>query len=278
MSFTLLNVKKTKEYKSMIREFANSFKAILYDRIVSPLSSAFICSWSIINWKLLLVLFGDGDSVVNKINYIEQNLLNKSTILYYPILSTVFIIVIYPWLSNIAYFIWQLANSFKLKTRLKFEDSSPLTLKQSIELRKEIQRKDLEFNELLQGKNETISNLDNHNKYLTDIISQKEKELDALKNSTTNQTVNHIKQEANADYKEWLNEFHERFDNNPHYKNEFDDVLDASLGTLGRPLDGDTLRYFTSAGIIDYNPQNRGVKLSEKGRYFASLLTKALRK
>ncbi len=262
----------------MIREFANSFKAILYDRIVSPLSSAFICSWSIINWKLLLVLFGDGDSVVNKINYIEQNLLNKSTILYYPILSTVFIIVIYPWLSNIAYFIWQLANSFKLKTRLKFEDSSPLTLKQSIELRKEIQRKDLEFNELLQGKNETISNLDNHNKYLTDIISQKEKELDALKNSTTNQTVNHIKQEANADYKEWLNEFHERFDNNPHYKNEFDDVLDASLGTLGRPLDGDTLRYFTSAGIIDYNPQNRGVKLSEKGRYFASLLTKALRK
>lgn len=262
----------------MIHELANSFKAILYDRIVSPLSGAFICSWLMINWKLLMVIFDGNTSVVERIDYIENNLLNTNTILYYPIFSTLFIVIIYPWLSNIAYFLWQYANSFKLKTRLKFEDSSPLTLKQSIEIRKEMQRKDFEFNELLQGKNEAISKLEDLNKYLNEIFNKKEAELVEFKVSIANQSINHNKLEKkNGDkeyYEAWFIEFNERLKNNNYIKNEFDEVLDASLGTRKHPLDADTLRYFSSAGIIDYDSQNQTVKLTGKGRYFAELWTK----
>lgn len=238
----------------MIQELANSFKAILYDRIVSPLSGAFIFSWLVVNWKLPLVILGSNSPVTERIDYIDKNLLNTNTLLYYPIFSTLFIVIIYLWLSNIAYLLWQYANSVKLKIRLKFEDSSPLTLKQSIELRKEIQRKDLDFNELLRGKSEKISELEELNKLLNDMLNNRPKE--------------------KKENEEWLREFNDQFKNSNYVNNEFDDVIDASLGSRNNSLDADALRYFSGLGIIDYDPQNKIVKLSDKGRYFAELWIK----
>ncbi len=53
----------------MIQEIANSFKAILYDRIVSPLSGAFICSWLVINWKIPLYFFTSKIDITEKIDF-----------------------------------------------------------------------------------------------------------------------------------------------------------------------------------------------------------------
>ncbi len=194
--------------------------------------------------------------------------------MYYPIFSTLFIVLVFPWLSNVAYYLWQRANSFKIQTRLKFENSAPLTLSQSIELRKEVQRKDMEFNELLHGKNESIQSLEDQLKYLNEQLNQKESELINTKESTKKQPELSENNSNNDErYKEWLKEFNERTISNRIFQNEFDEVLDYSFGSLGRPLDSDTLRYFVSGNIIEFDPQSKEAKLTDKGRYFANLWT-----
>lgn len=259
----------------MLKELATSFKAILYDRIVSPLSGAFIVSWLVFNWKIIVLLILGETPILDRIKFIEDNYLSEKSLLISPILSTLFLIIVYPWLSNIAYWIWQKALSFKVNTRIKFENSSPLTLEQSIELRKEIQRKDREFVELLSDKNEKIKSLDENINFLNGLLNEKEKDLLQLKNKQDQNTIPNIKQSDNNDdnVNIWTREFHDRISRGPYLHDNFRAVMDTILGKSRQPLTDSVLRYFISADLVDLDDMNGKISLTKKGKHFANLWT-----
>lgn len=271
----------------MLKELATSFKAILYDRIVSPLSGAFLLSWIIFNWKILALIFLGKTPIIERISYIESNYINIDSIIINPAISTAIIVFIYPWISNVAYIVWQKSLSFKIQTRIKYENSTPLTVEQSVELRKEIQKKDIEFNELLSAKNqkildqkdtitylnETINEKDKNTSSLTKILKDKEKIIDNINNQ--NIIKNNTSDPNGSTYvdntQEWHNEYSQRTRKGAFIHDYFGQLLDVTLGSSDHPLENEALRYFTSAGIADLDEHTGKLYLTEKGKYFANL-------
>ncbi len=251
----------------MIKELATSFKAILYERIVSPLSGAFVFSWCIFNWKMLAILFAGKMPVTEKIELIEQKYLLINTIWWGPLISTAFLIIVYPWISNIAFWLWQFSTSFKVKAKIKFENETPLTLNQSIEIRKEIQRKNLEFNELLLEKNEKIRDLELSINLLNKAASEKQK------TNINRIEVDDTKTENNGtEHQDWHQEFTERVSKGSYLDNHFSTIIDATIKESALPIETDTLRYFIAAEIVERDDDG-SLFLTDKGRYFANLWT-----
>jgi len=257
----------------MLKELGSSFKAILYERIVSPLSGAFIISWLILNWKIVTIVILGNTPILDRIKVIEENYLSTKYILLNPILSTLFLVIVYPWLSNVAYWIWQSALSFKVKTKMKFEASTPLSLEQSIELRKELQRKDLEFAELLAGKNGKIKELEANIIFLNNEINTKQEEIVRLAsvNAKPIQFTNQAEGNGENDLRRWHDEYVERIDKGTYMYNHFSKVIDETLGQSKQPLEDSVLRYFIAAEIVDKDERTGTLFLTKKGKYFANL-------
>lgn len=144
-------------------EFIKSIKAQLYDRTTSPLSGAFIISWLIWNYKILFVLFSSYD-VHEKFDYISTflypSISNCITIGFvYPLLTTAFFIFAYPYPSKFVY--WFSRNRQKeLKLlRQTIEDETPLTLKESRDIRRNALQLEFEFGNELARKDNEISKL-----------------------------------------------------------------------------------------------------------------------
>lgn len=263
----------------VFKELATSFKAILYDRVVSPLSGAFIVSWIIINWKIVAILVLGNTPILDRIDVIENKYLALENLFVKPLLSTLFLIIIYPWLSNFAYWLWQHSLSFKINTRIKFENSTPLTLEQSIELRKEIQRKDQEFNELLSGKNTKIDELEKTITYLNKTMNENELRHEdivaKLRISPTKPTDTNDQQINSVEYinQMWKDEYNNRINNGSMLSNNFRNVIDKTLGIYKNNLNNEVFRYFVTADIVELDDQTGKLSLTKKGKYFANLFT-----
>ncbi|PPI83285.1 hypothetical protein KEHDKFFH_15050 [Marinobacter maroccanus] len=67
------------EREFMFVELINSIKASLYDRVVSPLSGAFILSFLAINFRAAILVFDDQNYYL-KINHLETYLYPKETL------------------------------------------------------------------------------------------------------------------------------------------------------------------------------------------------------
>ena len=166
----------------MTSEFRKSINSILFERVSSPLYGAFFFSWLVWNWEIIyLTLFISEESIgCTKIQYIQDYLLNIHTIFTLPAISTLILIVIVPFISNGAYWITLKFTQWRKNQKSSIEGKQLLTLERSIEIMKQINQKDREFDELIEKKNENEKNqnllIDQLNKQLT----EKEKEIKQL--------------------------------------------------------------------------------------------------
>jgi hypothetical protein len=93
----------------------NWFGTIFKERTTSPLYGTFILSWCLANWRIVyLTLFVDQELTGNKIYVIDALYLDWRNLLFWPIVSTVFLIYVAPRLANEAY---KVALSFSVERR-----------------------------------------------------------------------------------------------------------------------------------------------------------------
>ena len=145
----------------MIEDFKKSVNNVLYERLVSPLFGTFLLSWCIWNWKIIyLTLFIDNDEIDgHKIDFIISNYYDKFDLLLWPAISTIGLLLIYPFLAVAAYYVSLRFKKWKIDIRNTQEDLQVLSIEDSIELREEIRNQSERFDKLLSGKNKEIETL-----------------------------------------------------------------------------------------------------------------------
>lgn len=149
----------------MFEQFSNSIKATLYDRISSPLSSSFLVSWCLWNYKILIVLFSS-IKPYDKYNQIE--ILISTTIfktpfyeplgywlsngIVFPALSALAYIYLYPVPSKIIYE-HHLKTQDALKSlRNKIENEERLSVKDSLKIKNDWFGKEKVYIDLINSK------------------------------------------------------------------------------------------------------------------------------
>ena len=152
-----------------------SIKAFLYDRTSSPLFGAFIISWSIINYRVILTIFS-GESLANKFEVINTLFQPIDTGFFfvsaalvhgfiYPVIATLLYIYLYPRLAKPVYK-HSLKKQIELREIKQEEESNRLlTLEESREIYKEMAEVENRYNQ-----QEEI-----HRKQVAGLISEVEK-------------------------------------------------------------------------------------------------------
>jgi membrane-associated HD superfamily phosphohydrolase len=160
----------------MLRELTNSIKAILYERAVSPLSGVIFIVWVGFNWKPLAVLFWGADDVTARIAYIDAHYVDAWRNLYYPVILSAAVLIIYPFVALLAFALWEKVASWKLKLKQKFEGTVALPVTKSLAIWTEMREKDKQFNLAFEAKDNRITELEKQSGDLS-------KELNNLKES-----------------------------------------------------------------------------------------------
>ncbi|MEE8431093.1 MAG: pentapeptide repeat-containing protein [Candidatus Desulfatibia sp.] len=145
----------------MLEELSKSFKAILYDRVVSPLSGTFILSWLVINWKAMALLLLDDAFVEIRIKNIEALYSDNwfMPLAVYPLISAVILIFIYPYPSKLAYWFSKRRTEELKKIKQEIEKKTLLTREESDELRIQMEKSKTYASGLLKEKDDLIAAL-----------------------------------------------------------------------------------------------------------------------
>jgi hypothetical protein len=143
----------------MFKETEKSIKALLYERVASPLFGTFICSWLIFNWKIVyLTLFVSEDEIKEtKIEYIIKNYSDQWPLYWYPLISTATFILIVPFIANGAYWVHLQFNQWKLNKKNEVEKNQLLTVEQSVAIRMELRESEVEFEKVVSKKESEIT-------------------------------------------------------------------------------------------------------------------------
>ncbi|MFC3914575.1 hypothetical protein ACFOSS_14055 [Pseudaeromonas sharmana] len=160
----------------MIDDIYKSIKASMYERATSPLFGAFAISWSLWNYKTILVILSSM-KVNDKISYIESEIYSEDWSLLlggaiYPLISAVFFILIYPHPAKWIYKYWNNQQKKLKEIKQRIEDDTPLTLDESRQIRRELLRFESYYDDEITKKNNEIDRL-------KDIISTLEKQAQA---------------------------------------------------------------------------------------------------
>lgn len=247
----------------MFSEFKKSINNILNERISSPLFGAFLFSWIVWNWKIIyLTLFiADSKIVGNKIEYILLNYSNNNHQIWYPIYSTFFLLLIYPFISTGAFWVSIKFSKWRSNIKNSEEKKQLLSIEQSLELREEIRNQEEKFDRLLKTKTEEIALLKIENENYREQLK------------SLNQNVSELPIETKADF--FVKEY-ESLKSNKDLFAEFKKI--APRAQRESPMFTDTSGinrtlfdyflandYITKGGVNIYN-------LTEKGKYFNKLL------
>ncbi len=142
-------------------DIKKSFNAILYERTTSPFYGTLIVSWFVWNWKIVyLTIFISEDQLnTDKISYITENFCDGLNLILYPLISTVLLLTIVPFISNGAYWLSLRFIKWRREQKNKVELKQLLTLEQSIELREQIFNQEKRIEKILTDKNLEIEQL-----------------------------------------------------------------------------------------------------------------------
>lgn len=141
---------------SIIENFATNVKAQLYERIANPLTSTFVISWLLWNYKVVMVLFSS-DSLIHKFAFIHNSIFITfgDALLYgfiYPAISTYIYLFLLPSLSLIVYKKWKKDQEALVSSKNEIEKNRLLTQEESDNLRTEI----YDFKEATKKKYKTL--------------------------------------------------------------------------------------------------------------------------
>jgi hypothetical protein len=145
----------------MITELRKSINSILYQRVTSPLFGTFCVAWLVWNWKIVYTTFFIDENKIdkNKIDYIVENFNGTEFLIWYPLLSTLILLTLIPFVSNGAYWLSLKFEKWRVDNKNEIEKKQLLTLEQSIQLRGQIIESERKFDSLLQNKNDEIKQL-----------------------------------------------------------------------------------------------------------------------
>jgi hypothetical protein len=160
----------------MIDDLVKSFKATLYDRAASPLSGAFILSWCLWNWKIIVLLVLGNEPTFSRISQIE-GLKYLSTwwesVLYlvvFPLLSALVFLYGYPYPARKVYTFSKTKSEELIKLKDEIEKKTPVSQEKYDKLILQMNEKEHETAGQIESKNATISALERDNKELKDKI------------------------------------------------------------------------------------------------------------
>ncbi len=162
----------------MFEDMTRSIKASLYERVSSPLFGAFLVSWSLWNYKVILIIFSSLP-VIEKIDHLEGITVYKDTFDFvtcgfvYPLFSSLLFIFLYPFPAKIIYGYWNRKQKELKELKQKIEDETPLTIEESRRIRRNAMRLEVEFEEELNRKEEELNKL----KELIQTLQSKESEV-----------------------------------------------------------------------------------------------------
>ncbi|HEY1045208.1 MAG TPA: hypothetical protein VGF79_02140 [Bacteroidia bacterium] len=135
----------------------------LRERFTNPFFFSFICSWSIINWKIIIALIWFGPDQFSKsgdysiFKFIEQNT-TTSTSFWYPILLALIYTFLNPILKNIiiAFYTW--SSKWGEKWNLKILKEGYISINKYMKLRSENEKQSLELMQIIQNESVYIDN------------------------------------------------------------------------------------------------------------------------
>lgn len=140
----------------MLNDFRKSIQSVLYERVSSPFSGAFFLSWIVWNWKLIYYLIFSNVLITERISFVQENYINIWNNLAFPFASTVFLIVVYPFITTAGYWVWLKFKTWQINIRNDIEKNQLLTLEQSITIRMQIRNQEAEIDNMLRKKDEEI--------------------------------------------------------------------------------------------------------------------------
>lgn len=145
----------------MLDDIKKSVNEIIYERTTSPLFGTLIVSWLIWNWRIIYLTFFISESKIkqNKIDYILANYSDLEHIVIFPLISTLALLTIIPFISNGAYWLSLKFNKWKVDQKNSIDKKQLLTIEQSIELREEVAKQEANFLKLVENKNAEITQL-----------------------------------------------------------------------------------------------------------------------
>jgi hypothetical protein len=128
----------------VLDDLTKTIKAQLYDRATSPLSGAFIVSWAVWNYKIIVILVASMPAV-QKLTYIDaylfptyQEVLLRGGV--FPLLSALAYIFLYPFPSKFVYEFSRNRQKELKQIQQQIDDDTPMTQEEVRELRKESMR------------------------------------------------------------------------------------------------------------------------------------------
>lgn len=144
----------------MFNDFRNSVNKILNERLTSPFWGTLFSSWLIWNWKIPYVTFFVSEKTVgNKIDYIISNCSNVHNLITGPLISTIVIIALVPFITNGAFWLTIIFDKWRADKRNEVDNKSRLTIEQSIQIREQMANREEWFQKQLDEKDADISKL-----------------------------------------------------------------------------------------------------------------------
>lgn len=147
----------------MFDDMLKSIRAQLYERAVSPLMSSLLISWSVWNYKFILLIFS-GVAITEKFRIIDEVLFSSVEQIYlqgmiYPIITSLVYIYIYPYPARRVYQFSRNRQKEISDIKRQIEDETLLTAKESRSIRREIYAVEEENQKELERKNYEIEKL-----------------------------------------------------------------------------------------------------------------------
>ena len=243
----------------MIDDLKKSINEIIYERTTSPFYGTLITSWLIWNWKIFYLSFFISENRINgnKIDYIINNCSEIEHILTYPIISSIIILTLVPFVSNGAFWLSLKFNKWRIDQKNIVDMKQLLSIEQSIELREEISKQEERFAKLVASKNLEI----------TQLQSQLEKYHDSI-----NIAPNIIETAYNESE---LLKLSERIKANTKESQQFEKILSLvqqGYRLAGREdIDSKFISLLESYDLIE-NKGNGGYKITSVGKKFQKVM------
>lgn len=247
----------------MIPDFKKSIDNILHDRLSSPFFGAFLFSWCVWNWKVIYLTLFINDSKIQgtKIDFIVKNYSDSQHLIWHPLLSTLFLILIYPLIATGAFWVSLKFENIKNNIKNSEEKKQLLSIEKSIELREELRNQDEKFDKLLTKKNEEIL-----------ILKQ---ELELYRNKIDS-TISVLSSGTEISPEMYSSDYESMKNNNKLFE-EFKKIAPRAQKQMtmfyeGNIIDRKLFDFFLANEIIEKisnsNSPSTVYGLTEKGRYF----------
>lgn len=250
----------------MIDDLKKSLNEIIYERTTSPFYGTIITSWLIWNWRIIYLTFFVSEKRIkgHKIDYILDNYSDVEHIIIYPLISTLFLLTVIPFLSNGAFWLSLKFNKWKVDQKNIVDKKQLLSVEQSIELREQIAKQEERFAKLVEDKNLEIKQL-----------NFELQEYRKINTPTLDDVVDITSKKGNSDSE--LNDFVERLKKNDKELKEYERVIDY-IQKGYTPVDKTdvTSKFITlleSYDIINRNPSG-SYSVTEIGKKFYRLVNK----